>query len=338
MAEKAEGFYGGALALNVWSKSLTSGSSYSLEITGDQMIAGVVGTAPCIPLAAPSVDVAVTGCKGCGCDWHPAQTMAEGIKLYPEKDYHFKNVPPLLLGGAYVGSHLWPTGGEWTIEYQAPAKIYVWAAQGEYNAGVDEALRANGWVAEIAEGFSGGGLPLNLWSRHFIAGSSCSVKTTGVMLGGVIGTHLECSGKVTGCSGLSIGWNPPRGMAEGILIYTDKDYTFRNVPSCLSSGTYIGSSGWPSAGTWTIEYEAPTILYVWAQEGSYNAGVDEALSADGWLSEEVGEFLNVALGLDGFGAGLSLKVWSRHFSMGSSYSIKTTDLMVGGVISGCPDL
>ena len=46
VAEEAEGFHGGALALNLWSKSFTSGSSYSLEITGDQMIAGVVGTAP----------------------------------------------------------------------------------------------------------------------------------------------------------------------------------------------------------------------------------------------------------------------------------------------------
>lgn len=65
------------------------------------------------------------------------------------------------------------------------------------------------------------------------------------------------------------------------------------MPECLTSGIYIGSSGWPSAGTWTIEYEAPTILYVWAQEGTYNAGVDEALSADGWVKEEADGFMEL---------------------------------------------
>eukprot|EP00913_Durusdinium_trenchii_P003633 g3361.t1 len=43
----------------------------------------------------------------------------------------------------------------------------------------------------------------------------------------------------------------------------------------------------PPAGVWTIEYEAPTMLYVWIQNGKYDAGVSEFLTADGqslWLS------------------------------------------------------
>eukprot|EP00437_Effrenium_voratum_P004130 CAMPEP_0181423132 /NCGR_PEP_ID=MMETSP1110-20121109/13972_1 /TAXON_ID=174948 /ORGANISM="Symbiodinium sp., Strain CCMP421" /LENGTH=1183 /DNA_ID=CAMNT_0023546251 /DNA_START=81 /DNA_END=3632 /DNA_ORIENTATION=- len=340
-AEAAEGFCGGALSLNLWSKQFTTGSSYSIEITADTMIGGVVGTAPCapcVPVAPPESSAAVTGCSGCGVDWRPALVLEEGVLLYPEKAYKFQNVPDQLLGGAYIGSHLWPTAGTWTIEYQAPAKLYVWVAKGEYNGGVDEALCANGWAAEAAEGFSGGGLDLNLWSRHFTTGSAYKIQTNGLMCGGVVGKPLECSGRVTACSGLRVGWNPPRGMAEGILIYTDKDYTFQEVPACLASGSYIGSQGWPSAGTWTIEYEPPTTLYVWAQQGTYNAGVDEALKADGWVSEDAADFSNVALGLDGFGSGLPLNLWSRHFATGSSYSIRTNDLMIGGVISECSDV
>ena len=60
--------------------------------------------------------------------------------------------------------------------------------------------------------------------------------------------------------------------------------------------------------------------------------------ADGWLQEDAKDFLNVALGLDGFGSGLPLTLWSRHFASGSSYSIETKDLMIGGVISECSDV
>lgn len=83
----------------------------------------------------------------------------------------------------------------------------------------------------------------------------------------------------------------------------------------MSGGTYIGSKTWPSPGTWTINYEAPTTLYVWVEAGEYNAGVDDALSADGWHREEVGEFQRVG------DAGVNpLGVWSRQFHTGSTYS------------------
>ena len=76
----------------------------------------------------------IKGCSGLGIDWRSPRTMAEGILLYPDKDYTFQNVPPVLFGGTYIGSHCWPKAGTWTIEYQAPAKLYVWAAQGQFNA------------------------------------------------------------------------------------------------------------------------------------------------------------------------------------------------------------
>lgn len=337
VAEAAENFCGGAIALNLWRRHFDKGASYEIQVTADTMVGGVVGTAPCVALTPTAEGQVVTGCAGLA-GWHPPQIMTEGLLLYPEKDYTFKGVPESIVGGTYIGSKCWPKGGTWTIEYEAPAKLYIWAAQGQYNAGLDEALKAGGWAQEAADGFGGGGMALNLWSRHFNTGSSCSIDTTGLMCAGVVGQPLECSGKVLRCSGLNTTWNPPRGMAEGILIYTDKDYTFRNVPSCLTSGSYIGSSGWPSAGTWTIEYQAPTMLYVWAQKGKYNAGVDEVLSADGWLQVDAEDFLNVALGLDGFGSGLPLSLWARHFATGSSYSVRTNDLMIGGVISESCDV
>lgn len=42
----------------------------------------------------------------------------------------------------------------------------------------------------------------------------------------------------------------------------DRDYVFENVPAILAGGLYIGSRTWPKAGVWTIEYEAPAMLYV----------------------------------------------------------------------------
>lgn len=95
----------------------------------------------------------------------------------------------------------------------------------------------------------------------------------------------------------------------------ERNFFFENVPSFMSGGTYIGSKTWPSPGTWTINYEAPTTLYVWVEAGQYNAGVDDALSADGWHREEVGEFQRVG------DAGVNpLGVWSRQFHTGSTYS------------------
>ncbi|CAJ1452172.1 unnamed protein product [Effrenium voratum] len=131
----------------------------------------------------------VTGCSGLFIDWYPARTMEEGIALYPDKDYTFQNVPAVLLGGTYIGSKCWPTAGTWTIEYQAPATLFVWAAQGQFNGGADEALSADGWAAEAAEGFCGGALSLNLWSKRFPTGSSCSIEIAAdTMIGGVVGT------------------------------------------------------------------------------------------------------------------------------------------------------
>ena len=98
--------------------------------------------------------------------------MAEGILLYPDKDYTFENVPQVLLGGTYIGSHCWPKAGTWTIEYQAPVKLYVWATQGKYSGGVEDVLPADGWAVEAADGFCGGAMALKLWSRHFTTGSS----------------------------------------------------------------------------------------------------------------------------------------------------------------------
>lgn len=95
----------------------------------------------------------------------------------------------------------------------------------------------------------------------------------------------------------------------------DRDYIFKFLPPFLSGGTYIGSRTWPQAGTWTIEYKAPTILYVWAEKGQYNAGVDDALSADGWGREEEGQFMRW-----NSRGNNPLCIWSRHFQTGSSYS------------------
>ena len=135
------------------------------------------------------VDGPVAACSGLFVSWHPAKTMLEEEKVYPDKDYTFQNVPTMLLGGNYTGTDGFPAPGTWTIEYKAPAKLYIWAAQGQYNAGVDEALGADGWKAEEVRNFKAGALSLNVWSKHFLEGSSYSVEVTGnSMVGGVVAT------------------------------------------------------------------------------------------------------------------------------------------------------
>ena len=100
-----------------------------------------------------------------------------------------------------------------------------------------------------------------------------------------------------------------------LLPAGDRDYIFEKLPPFLAGGLYIGSRTWPKAGTWTIHYQAPTILYVWVEKGDYNGGVDDALRADGWICEDVGGFQRAnAAGSNPLG------VWSRHFVAGSSYS------------------
>ena len=81
-------------------------------------------------------------------------------------------MPGVLLGGTYIGSKCWPSAGTWTIDYQAPCKLYVWAREGEYNAGVNDLLSAYVWAREAAEGFQrSDGAELHLWSRHFVEGA-----------------------------------------------------------------------------------------------------------------------------------------------------------------------
>ncbi|CAJ1328154.1 unnamed protein product [Effrenium voratum] len=326
--------------LLLFSKCFEEDEKYFIVHTSDPIVGGVIGTFP-LPKPPPPDEGSqdpVTKCSGLGVDWNPPQKMAEGTQTNPgENDHTFKNVPAVLMDGTYIGSKCWPKEGTWTITYQVPCKLYVWARDGEYSGGVDELLKARGgWVREKVDGFQrSDGHALNLWSKRFIDGSEYSLDLKSCMVGGVIGTPLASTGKVIKCSGLDIEWNAPQTMTEGTLTNPgDRDYTFENVPACLAGGIYIGTRTWPEAGTWTIEYEAPTMLYVWIEGGKYDAGVAEFLAADGWVKEEDGKFKFQRRQAKGVNP---LNLWGRHFAGGTSYSIPTNGLMVGGVVSQCSD-
>ncbi|CAK9011218.1 Calpain-15 (Small optic lobes homolog) [Durusdinium trenchii] len=328
--------------LLLFSKWLEEDEKYYALHTSWPIVGGVIGTFP-LPKPPPVTPGdgdncfdPVTKCTGLDVEWNGPEKMAEGTQTNPgEKDHSFQNVPAVLIGGSYIGSKCWPKAGTWTIYYQAPCKLYVWARQGEYNGGVDELLQAaGGWAREKAEKFQrSDGSALSLWSKHFLDGETYSLDLKSCMVGGVIGTPITCTGKVTKCSGLEIEWNAPQTMTEGTLTNPgDRDYVFENVPACLAGGVYIGSRVWPQAGVWTIEYEAPTMLYVWIQNGKYDAGVSEFLTADGWVHQEAGNFLRrQSEGIN------HLALFARHFAAGTSYSITTNSLMVGGVVSQCSE-
>ena len=57
----------------------------------------------------------------------------------------------------------------------------------------------------------------------------------------------------------------------------------------------------------------------------HNAGVDAMLSNDGWAPVAAPGFQR--------SDGWALHVWKRYFATGSTYVIKTKELMVGGVVS-----
>ncbi|CAE7258094.1 unnamed protein product, partial [Symbiodinium microadriaticum] len=107
-----------------------------------------------------------------------------------------------------------------------------------------------------------------------------------------------------------------------------KAETLTRKPTEEDGGKYSGTQTWPSAGTWTISYEAPVTLYVWVMKHHFNAGVDAALSGDGWEKVDAGDFKRSDNHV--------LNVWIRSFSSGSQCQIETTGFMVGGVVSnGC---
>ncbi|CAE7375480.1 unnamed protein product, partial [Symbiodinium pilosum] len=128
---------------------------------------------------------------------------------------------------------------------------------------------------------------------------------------------------------LGIGWNPVAVVSEGILVNPgQRDYRLQNVPAVLIGGKYLGTKTWPSAGTWTITYRAPVTLYIWVMKNHYNAGVDSALSSDGWEQVPSPGFKR--------SDNHELNVWKRSFATGTSYNVRTNNLMVGGVVSkGC---
>ncbi|CAJ1327559.1 unnamed protein product [Effrenium voratum] len=297
----------------------------------------------------------VVGCEGLCEEWTQPTLMDEGVALKPGESATFKNVPFYLKGKTYFGIKGEASAGMWTIEYVPPVPMYVWLMVGSTNS-VELVLPTQGWTQEPAEGFqSSDGYELIVLSYTFTEGKYFSIRCTAPIVGGLVGGHAPPKlptpgsneaneaggdgpavnlGKVLACSGLDIAWNPPKTMTEGTLTNPgQRNYIFEHVPACLSGGTYIGSQTWPSAGTWTIEYEAPTTLYVWVEKGEYNAGVDDVLGADGWHREEVGDFQrnNCNGGVNPLG------LWSRHFDSGSSYSIETTGTFVGGVVSECVD-
>lgn len=332
--EPADGFQSSdGKELLLFSKWFSEDEKYYMLHTSDPIVGGVLGTYPLPKAPKPETHRSnswVTKCSGLGVEWNEPQKMAEGLQTNPGEQETFKNVPELLLNGSYIGSKSCPKAGEWQIEYQAPCKLYVWATA---NTGMDE-LNA-GWAVEKAEGFQrSDGQGLKLWSKHFAKGSSYCIKLSGDGMAGVVGTQLGVGGKVTKCSGLEIDWNAPQTITEGTLTNPgDRDYVFENVPAILAGGLYIGSRTWPKAGVWTIEYEAPAMLYIWIETYKYDAGVSEFLQKDGWTCEEAENFQRrQEKGVN------PLALYSRHFATGTSYSITTNDLMVGGVISECSEV
>ncbi|CAK9090717.1 unnamed protein product [Durusdinium trenchii] len=299
----------------------------------------------------------IVGCWGLG-PWHQPTKMEEGIPINPgQSKVTFKNVPAYLNGYTYFGLKEYERPDNWMIEYYPPVKIYIWLMVDNTNS-LDLVMLqpSQGWTQEPADGFqTSDGYDLMVLSKVFHEGKYTGLRSTSNFVGGAIGAQpppklpkspdsgddvVEAAvgepismGTVTECTGLDIEWNAGELMTEGTLVNPgDRDYVFENVPEFLAGGCYIGTRTWPQAGTWTIKFQAPVKLYVWIEQGQYNAGVDDALSGDGWNKEEPGDFQR--RGKNGVNP---LGLWSRFFPEGDSYSIETTSLMVGGVISKAPE-
>ncbi|CAJ1446644.1 unnamed protein product [Effrenium voratum] len=318
-------------ALHVWKRFFATGSTYLIK-TKELMVGGVISSQDCEVSCG-----AVTGSSGMGIPWNSPATVKEGVLSQPgQRAYTLQNVPAELIGGTYVGHKTWPSnsGGTWTISYTAPVTLYVWVVKEKHNAGIDAMLSNDGWAPVAAPGFQrSDGWALHVWKRHFATGSTYLIKTTELMVGGVISKAIPSAckvscGAVAGSSGMGIPWNSPAIVKEGILSQPgQRGYTLQNVPAELIGGTYIGHQAWPSksGGTWNITYQAPVILYVWVVKEKHNAGIDAMLSNDGWAPVAAPGFQR--------SDGWTLHVWKRYFGSGSTYLIKTTELMVGGVIS-----
>jgi len=318
-------------ALHVWKRFFATGSTYLIK-TKELMVGGVISSQDCEVSCG-----AVTGSSGMGIGWNSPATVKEGVLSQPgQRAYTLQNVPAELIGGTYVGHKTWPSksGGTWTISYTAPVTLYVWVIKEKHNAGIDAMLSNDGWAPVAAPGFQrSDGWALHVWKRHFATGSTYLIKTKELMIGGVISKALpeECEvscGAATSSSGMDIRWNSPATVKEGVLSQPgQRNYELQNVPAELLGGSYIGHQAWPSksGGTWTISYTSPVTLYVFVMKDLHNAGVDAMLSNDDWEPVEAPGFQR--------SDGWAFHVWKRVFDTGSTYLIKTKELMIGGVIS-----
>jgi hypothetical protein len=113
-----------------------------------------------------------------------------------QRDYTLEGVPDFMLGGLYIGSRTWPKGAawDWRITYIPPVRLYIWAMETEFDAGIHTVLSSNGWSQEVVSGFSrlghGSRDDLKVWGMTFVEGDRVTIDgLSGRLVGGVVSVH-----------------------------------------------------------------------------------------------------------------------------------------------------
>jgi len=309
------------------------------------------GSTPCTPTCVLQtfLQVGVSGATRGGVAWNSPVILEEGQLFNPvDRTYTLTNVPTYMLGGWYVGSRTWPegTGWEWTISYFPPCVLYIWAwSKHDFSAGIHTKLAATGWAEQEAAGFhlSNFDPPSThrVWSKTFANGSSVRISgLSGRLVAGVVSQEVG-----VGATGGGVSWNSQVILVEGTFFdiggeYPYNTYTFRNVPTFMVGGMYVGSS---TAGTngdeweWKISYVPPCVLYIWAwaappeyADQGWGAGFDNfdpPLTATGWAEQTAAWFYLSSTSISWN------RVWSKTFATGSSVTISgLSGRFAGGVV------
>lgn len=240
-------------------------------------------------------------------DWQPPVKMRQNEPTNPgENEYKLVNVPEFMIGGQYIGSTCWPGGtmenlegqGEWawTIDYEAPVKLYIWA-----------------WDPQAP----GAGAGTN--AQCFTANSHC----TGEVLEDVDLAQDECIDRcksTDACKCVTWGAKPNKKcrLETGTSLTTPSQYKGALMNDCAAAAPVTETTKMKAKAGKT----GPT---AWK---NLNAGLDATVTNQGWIREQTPDFHRSD------NPSFKMKVWSKIFFEGKSVVIDgLKGLLVGGVVS-----
>jgi len=129
--------------------------------------------------------------QGGGVAWNaPVELQNHQLTNPGQSNNTLEGVPDFMLGGSYIGSTTQPKGQDYDLRiiYTPPVKVYIWAMEKQFDAGIQNILSSDGWHEEVVSNFTLSGKDaLKLWSMTLVEGSTVTVAgLSGRLVAGVV--------------------------------------------------------------------------------------------------------------------------------------------------------